>query len=750
MTMDTQQLLQYLMRGGTHGHYWRKHGDVKETLWWPGATPPPVPDEWAGSEIYFGVNPTFEVPERNSQGELTPPHLVRSRNNIVQAVSAIISDMDAKDYTSKNELAQHIMVNLPLRPSLVVDSGGGYHGYWLLQQPVGPGEAEKVQRGWPGLVGGDPAAKDLARVLRIPGTLNHKYDPTLPVKIVWQCDKRYTLEELRKVLDAHVEAGQSEDAPPPRFFYDGQRNRDLLTVAGALARQGATEEVIYAALKARSVEQHRPPLDDSRIRKIAGTANWPKEPEMLGAPANDEGNAQCFVLLFGGQFLFADHKVGWLFYNGKYWERNEYLAQYCMLRTLETRKLAVKRTNNYEAHKDVYAAAKEEWPNIRDALQLAKLHLVAKWVEFDKHPDLLNCANGVLNLRTGDLVPHSHGQRFTYCIETGYDEGAECLQWLKFLDEVLIPEGGEDEGVLDYIQLALGYTLTGLTSEECLFYLTGPTRGGKGTFVETIRTLLGSHLSAEVAFDSFAGRRRAGDQNFDLAPLKTCRFLAASEGERTTKLNAAFINRITGGNSIRAAFKYETPFDYRPMYKIWLSSNYAPKSDPSDNAVWGRFRVIPFPNSFLGREDKHLKARLRRPGELRGILAWLVEGAMRWYKLGGEGLKAPQRVRKAVDEARDAVDYVKMWADACLEDTGNPKDFVVSSHYHKSYDAWYREEGIGPLRYLRGQVALTRDLRRLGYELTTTKKTDSVTGVRGRALVGYRVLKEITIGGSVV
>lgn len=725
------QLIEHLMRGGTYGYYWRKKDKLRETLWWTtSGRRPPVPAGWETSEVYFGVNPTTQIPPTNAAGEKVDPSLIRAQLEYLEVVNCLFAEFDAKDFGgSKGNAAEHIKLLEPF-PSVIVDSGGGYHCYWLLQTPVAPAAASNMQRRWVTYTQGDPRAKDLARVLRVPGTLNHKYDPPREVKLVSQGYEEFTLEELEEFIGPSAEKDEDEvktDAIVPC----GARNDDLIKLAGSMRRMGTSGDVVLSACWARTQKDHEEPLDLDEVQEIVKSAmSWDPESFLLTQPANHEGNAQCVRLLHGKHYLYCD-ATGWLHYNGKYWERDKPRLVRDVVRTLTKRREAASR--DFEKYKGVHSGANQRAPNIRGTLDLLESVLPVKYEAFDSNPDELNVNNGVLDLRTGKVVPHDRSQRFTYCLNVDYQRAAEGGEWTKFLSEVVAAE--DAKGALKYLQLAMGYTLTGHTREEVMFYLVGPTRSGKGTFIETVKTLL-KGLAWEVSFDTFSSARKAGAQNFDLAPLKAVRFLAASEGERKTWLRASFVKRITGGNSITASFKYQTPFDYRPAYKIWLSSNFEPKTDPGDDGAWGRLKVLRFPNSYLGKEDKLLKSRLTSQGCLEGVLAWMVEGAQQWYELGGVGLKTPPFVQAAVKKARGEADYVVEWADESLVCTGEGEDVIASSRYYENYRRWIKGLGGEP----RGRRTLTKDLRRLGFDLTANeeKAYDRVLSKWCRGLVGYR------------
>lgn len=446
---------------------------------------------------------------------------------------------------------------------------------------------------------------------------------------------------------------------------------------------------------------------------------------LLDESSDDEGNAQCLNRLYSGRFLYCD-AYGWLAWNGRFWERDtaESALDRAAVDTLKRRRLAAVDAEREAVVKCAAPTARR----VRDCKTLFRSLVPAHVDEFDRSPDLLNVANGVIDLRTGQLSPHEPGQRFTYILPVEYDAAADFTSWVSFLGKAVA--GGDGHEMLDYLQQAVGYSLTGHTSEECLWYLYGPTRSGKGTFTETLLALLPAPLGKEVDFTSFTVKRN-DPNNFDLAPLKPARLLIASESNKYESLNAGKIKTLTGGNDIYCCYKHRDHFSYRPQFKIWLVSNHELNADVDDDAAWYRLKVIEFPNGHAGNEDKAFKPRMKRAANLRGVLRWAVDGARAWYASQPAGLKAPVGVVSATNKQRDALDYVQSWLDECC--ISAPGRWASNEQLHGSYSNWCKQNGVSP-KAIRG---LSLALKRKGFEIGSQQK---VGGINFKGVVGIALL----------
>jgi len=792
-------LVAHLWRNGVAGYYWTPDTDEgKLSFWFPAGRPKEVSSLWKSINVYFGVHPSSV--ERG--------HRERALIEHIAVVNCLFAEFDLAPGQTPEHLLQSIM-QIDTPPSVVVFSGGGYHCYWLLAQTyhidddIARKRIIEIQYAWADFVGSDGAAKDLARVLRVPGTYNRKpeYGPKFPqVEIVrFDLDATYELDELASQVETIIElnrtrkiAAANVDVVPVDFddqtilermwqkdaasvslwggdlsAYNDDHSSADLALCSKLAFWFGRDPVRIDRVFRRSAlyrdkwlrEDYRNNTIDKAIAgtvntytvgsanlggaaDLAAQANGHKGAQttaggtvqgntatptptsyLLNQGAHDEGNAQCVHERYQSRFLYSD-SFGWMQFTGTHWmiSRAESVVERAITETLIARMQEAIRVdvNRYAGliRQTVPNSAKVKGAKA----QLSSLVSVSE-DQFDIEPDFLNCPNGLVNLKTGQISPHSPAQRFMHCTAVPYNPKADQSFWVDWLTDAV---GSAD--VAFWLKLAIGYSLTGHTREEVLFYLFGPPRSGKGTFTETMLALLGSPLAKEINFATFTAQRSGDSQNFDLAPLKPCRFLAASESNTYERFNEAKVKALTGGNEIYCAYKHKTHFNYRPQFKIWLSSNQPVNADPDDDAAWGRIRVVEFPHSHQGQEDKELKARMRSREVLEGVLAWAIEGAKFWNLLGKNGLPELDAGAKTKHAQRSELDNVQAWIDEKCELGSH--HFAANASLYPNYSEWCKTNGVTAKQ----QKAFSQSLKRKGLH-------DKVVKLHGKTVRGYEGIK---------
>ncbi|HOL73180.1 MAG TPA: phage/plasmid primase, P4 family, partial [Bryobacteraceae bacterium] len=305
--------------------------------------------------------------------------------------------------------------------------------------------------------------------------------------------------------------------------------------------------------------------------------------------------------------------------------------------------------------------------------------------QFDADPFSLNCLNGTINLRTGELRPHRREDYCTKLAPVVYDPSARSPLWERFLREACCG----DEDLISFLQRAVGYSLTGSTAEEKLFFVHGPAAAGKSTFLEAIRATLGDYAKS-ADFETFVQRREAGAVRNDIAELAGRRFVVSIEVDEGKRLAEGLVKLLTGGDTVRARFLYQESFEFLPQFKLWLAANHAPKVKHDDSAMWRRILRIPFEHVIPKEQrDPSIKARLKDLKESGpAILAWAVQGCLLWQK---EGLGVPTVVEEATEQYRLDMDPLRDFlADCCVL---APNAWATAKDLRQAYEAYCRDHG---------------------------------------------------------
>jgi len=403
------------------------------------------------------------------------------------------------------------------------------------------------------------------------------------------------------------------------------------------------------------------------------------------------------------RFAYVHTWASWFHFDGVRWGRDT--------RGITTRAaLATLRATAEEAEKvpdeDLratllkHALDSESSARINAMVSLAQALLPASTEELDRDPDLLNVANGTLDLRTGELRPHNRDDWLTRLAPVRFDPNAACPRWEAFLLRAM----GDNTKLVAFVQRAVGYSLTGHTNEQVLFLLYGIGANGKSTFLEALKGMLGD-LAAIADFGTFLKRDSDGARN-DIARLVGTRLVSAVEAEAGKPLAEALVKQLTGGDTITARFLFKEFFDFKPQFKIWLAANHKPRIKGSDHGIWRRIRMVPFTVTIPEAErDPALPQKLAE--ELPGILAWAVRGCLAWR---AEGLGVPAEVQAATDAYRQEMDtYGGFFEERCVVEAGA---VVKSKALYAAYKVWCEANGERP----RSQRALGGSLRERGFE----------------------------------
>ena len=413
------------------------------------------------------------------------------------------------------------------------------------------------------------------------------------------------------------------------------------------------------------------------------------KPDSTDFNLTDLGNAERLVHHFGKDIRYCHAWQKWLIWDGVRWsiDKSDQIRQLAkkVIRKIYTE--AEKTVDSGKRKAIATHAMKSEAANhIRAMIELAKSDVPITPEELDRDPWLLTCTNGTIDLRTGALLGHQRDHFITQLAPVEYDGNAECPRWHAFLKRVMDGNGN----LISFLQQAIGYSLTGENTEQCLFILYGSGANGKSTFLQTLNSMLGDYAK-QTPTETLLVKQKGAIPN-DVARLKGARFVTASEAESDQKLAESLIKQMTGGDTISARFLHQEWFDFEPTHKVFLGTNHKPVIKGTDHAIWRRIRLIPFEITIPENErDQSLLNKLR--DELSGILAWAVRGCSDWQK---NGLGIPEEVKSATDTYRGEMDALAEFLNDCCQVDSASK--TTSKDIYAAYSTWCEDNGEDPLK----------------------------------------------------
>jgi putative DNA primase/helicase len=356
---------------------------------------------------------------------------------------------------------------------------------------------------------------------------------------------------------------------------------------------------------------------------------------------------------------------------------------------------------------------------IRGAVDSARSDLraftdVSLW---DSDDYLLGVSNGVIDLRTGSLMKGRPDLYITKRASVSYTQGLRNPRWEQFIDYAT----GGDKELQAWIQLAAGYTLTGLSNQDVMFLVYGPPGSGKNTFVESIvKALDVGHYAWPMDSNILADNGgMSGAETYTWAELRGRRMVWVDELPESGRIKENSIKKLTGSDTISARSPGEKPITFRAQAKLWVTTNHLPQIN--DEAMWRRIRPIPW-SHVPEVADPDLKAYLFDPdGALPAILSWAVEGAVRYL---GSSQRDPLGWCTAVKEA--AVIYQKnedrIGMFLAEETTPREGTGVYVRDLYSVYRTWAEEIGIYPL----SQPNFVKKLAERGEPIVGNGKTAEV------------------------
>ena len=311
--------------------------------------------------------------------------------------------------------------------------------------------------------------------------------------------------------------------------------------------------------------------------------------------------------------------------------------------------------------------------------------LRVKASDLDADPDILGVRNGYVDLKTGTLHPGDPKKHITRTCNVDYDPEATCPQWLQALAEIF--EGDQD--IIDLLRVAFGYSATGYNNEEVMFIHVGHGANGKSVIANMVQWVLGDYVN--IAPPSLLTYRPndTGARN-DVAALSGARMVSINELQGGDRLDEQIVKLLAGREKISARFLYREHEEFLPTATPHARTNHRPIVTGTDEGIWRRLNLIPYRRTFTeGEQDPHLEQRLRAEGA--GILRWIVEGAVQWYR---EGLRIPAVIRQESHGYRTESDVLGRF----LEDTtrADPMGRIKADDLWTRWMGYCKVDGMHP------------------------------------------------------
>lgn len=665
--------------------------------------------------IHHGVNPRFRRPRKHGT------------NADVSHYVAVWVDVDFHGHEEavRKQFVDTVfdLQKRGLDPSIVVESGRGLHAYWLFDKPYPVAEARPICAGIQDYFKISDAVHDQRRILRLPGFLNLKDSKSPKLCQVFDATwARYPIERFKEFAivdfkksseDIEIEADERERAKvatgssrDPKIEevkngvgesggpYGGRHLAAVALAGHYCARLKTKKNVLYAMRDWN--QRNSPPLPDEEVEKVVEDI-WIKEevkraeekdarkerkkddesrgPSHDGPPWFDEDGRLVPALLAAhimSETKFLATPIG---DDGKGVKLYFYKDG------------AFRPGGSDFARKEIVKAMGK---GLRDKHLTEVVELLTELVkkpydEVDRNArELINVANGMLEWRTGQLLPHDPKYLSTIQIPVVWNPDARSEKLENFFKTVL------PEDAIALVGEYAGYMMVPDTSMTKCLVLVGEGGNGKSTFLELLEYLIGERNISYYSLHNLT------EERFAAAGLigKLANFY--DELEAKALENTGVFKQIVGGNPIKAEEKGKAPFSFRPFCRMIFATNQMPRATDRSQAYFDRFLFVEFNRRIrdTGGEVKRYSAALAaEPGLLSALLVHAVAGLRRVLSAGR--FTIPGSSRDALEEYRrdcnSAYDFLR---DCCREEVNG---WIAGPLVYERYKVWSEESGRKPM-----------------------------------------------------
>jgi len=688
-----------------------------------------------GIDVYFGVNP------RTGNG---------GKKENVHYLGAFHAEIDygktghKKESPSETyEEALNIIQSFTLEPTVIIHSGGGFHCYWVLSNPVkvsdiGINVLESINKALSEKLGGDRGTHDISRVLRIPGTFNFKIpDNPRPVTLISNNHKKYSLKDFEQFISADKPkpANKVVSQQPQTIFPSGSdididalpisekmknlikrgndgsyktRSEADMAVVTVLVNKGYDETQIKQIFQSQAIGQkyrdHTSP--DEYLRHTIASAKEKsnlteeemQDPLFISNAVVKTNRGYSLKITNFEKHMTEKYRIKMLdkeriifIYNGKCYEQctEDRINKFCQDELKIHRELFSKAAFSGFMHYVIGDALVDSERARKDQL------------------NYLTLQNGLYKIDEEVLIGHTPDIFTTNLLPYNYNPAATCPRFIQFLDEIF--SGNQEK--INFIQEAVGYSFHQALPTPGLFFLTGDGNNGKSTFINIITNLIGKENTGNVSFN------RLSDEKYVLELFQKM-INISGETPHLKKIETDIIKGITTGDWITGRELYNQPMKFRSFAKHFLAMNKLPVINDSSHGMWRRIWIVEFDRIFTEAEEDHeLEEKLLN--ELSGIFNWALEGYRR-LRDNKFFLKESTSMKLSKQEYRNEMDSVRSFArDRIMKESGN--DLKLSDVY-KIYASYCSEENRKDIESKKGFRKILQDA---GYKIANNTKDNN-------------------------
>jgi P4 family phage/plasmid primase-like protien len=491
--------------------------------------------------------------------------------------------------------------------------------------------------------------------------------------------------------------------------------KELSTSARDKFLKGESRSVKDIMLKSGDLQKIVDTLDEDRtdtekkiVEELADTQTS-KELKILKSykyfldsyenPISDESVCQRFFDAFGSDFRFIEG-VGLHYYQKDlgYWsDRGAEAKLFECLRVIARLMSKEEKVNSFVASQIAKASpsltdvTRAIATNIAMSTSIGRLNAISNRItksseilsffdDFDCEVNLLNTPTGVVDLKTGEILPHDRHYLFTKCTSGLAGTGLNSGRWE---DTVNLICGGDPKFV-GFLRRLFGSCLFGELKEQNLPMFIGSGGNGKSTLLEAVRESLGNY-GAVVPPKFVVEDRNGADNTYNdiMAKLRAIRIVVVGDMSTRDRIDNGKLKSLASAETITARALRQSSFTFLPQFTTFLQANDIPRCDTTDEGVKRRMLIIQFTEqiSQMVGSDLDFKTSLKRDC-LNEILDFCVLGAVEYSKIG---LARPQRILDDTQEALAEIDTLGEFIRQTFVFSEDFSKYVSTSDIQRAY-----------------------------------------------------------------